>query len=149
MSRYDLRFATRHPLRWARHWWLHLVVAINFGVLAAAWDQPVFERVFAPNLWPLALTFVAGLVLASALAPFEHRLRATTGAAMLTIGLLRIVAMLEVLYARESEPAVIIALASHSLIVAALGVIWPTWTSACGTAATVEAGADDRGQARA
>jgi hypothetical protein len=145
VSRYDVRFFRRHPLRWVRHWWLHLVVATILAVLASAWDRPVFDQVFAPNLWPLALTFVAGLVLASALAPFERRMQATTGAALLTIGLLRLAAMLEVLYVGKANAAVVVALACHSAIIAALGVIWPTWTAACGAAATVEAGSDDRG----
>lgn len=149
MSRYDLRYAVRHPLRWVMHWWLHLTVATTLGTLAVAWDHQVFDQTFVPNLWPLAAMFVAGLVLASALAPFERRLQAVAGAALITLGLLRVGAMLEVLYVGEASRGVVIALASHSMLLAALGVIWPSWTAACGAAATVEAGADDRGQGRA
>jgi hypothetical protein len=145
VSRYDLRWAGRHPLRWSRHWWLHLIVAATLAILAAAWDQPVFDQTFAPNLWPLAATFVAGLVLASALAPFERRLQATCGAALITLGLARVAAMAEVFYAGHSDRAVIVALGSHAVLIAVLGVIWPTWSAACGAAATVEAGNDDRG----
>lgn len=149
MSRYDLRYFRRHPISWVVHWWLHLLVATSLGVLAAAWDQPVFDQVFVPNLWPLFATFVAGLVLASALAPFERRLQAVSGAALITLGVLRLAAMMEVLYVGQAARGVVVALAAHSVMLAALGVVWPTWTAACGASATVQAGADDRGQGRA
>ncbi|MFA9432899.1 MULTISPECIES: hypothetical protein [unclassified Egicoccus] len=145
MSRYDLRFAARHPLRWVRHWWLHLVVALTLVVLAAAWDAPVFEAAFAPNLWPLGAMFVAGLVLASSIAPFEPKMQATAGAALITLGLLRLGAMIEALWVDKADSALLISLACHAIVIAALGVIWPSWTAACGAAATVEAGEDDRG----
>ncbi len=59
--------------------------------------MPVFDAAFAPNLWPLGTMFVAGLVLASAIAPFEPKMQATAGAALITLGGLRALAMVEAL----------------------------------------------------
>jgi len=70
---------------------------------------------------------------------------ATTGAAMIAIGVLRAVALVEVYVAGIASRPVVATLAIHALAIAVLGAMWPTWTAACGARATVEAGTDDRG----
>lgn len=145
MSRYELRWARRHPLRWVSIWWLHLLVAAMLAVLSVTWTADAFAIVTVATAWPLLLSWVGGLVLATTLAPFSRRLVAATGAAMITFGVLRAIALIEVMIHSDATTEVVVALTVYSLLVAALGAMWPTWTAACGARATVEAGADDRG----
>lgn len=145
MSRYDLRFAARHPLKWMKHWWLHLAVATMFCILATVWTAPQFERVLQPNLWPIGAGALAFGVVLSALAPWERRLQTVVAAALITFGILRAIALLEVAVGEPRLLPIAISLAVHALGISSLGVIWPDWTTACAGNATVEAGSDDRG----
>jgi len=145
MSRYDLRWATRHPGRWLSFWWLHATVAAIFVLIAVAWTDPVFERVLQPNVWPVVMGAVASLVVASALAPFERRLQAVVGATLVTLGITRAAAMVDVWSQGEVPAALLVVLGLHALLVSALGTVWPEWTLACGTRATVEAGREGTG----
>lgn len=145
MSRYELRYAARHPLRWARHFWLHLTLSALLALLAIAWGDPIFDQAAFAPLWPLLLSWLAGLIIATSLAPFSRWLLAVTGAAMMTVGILRALALSEVWLYGDATQAVVLALIVKEGLLFALGAVWPTWTRACGAGATVEAGADDRG----
>lgn len=145
MSRFELRYAVRHPMRWVRHFWLHLAVGAMLATLASTWGDAIFQQVAFAPAWPILLAWVGGLVIATSLAPFSRWLLAVTGAAMMTVGLLRGVALTEVLLYRDVNSAVVTALLVKEGFLFALGAVWPTWTRSCGAAATVEAGADDRG----
>ena len=145
MSRYDLRFAWRHPLRWLRIWWLHLALAGICLATAWVWTADIFAQVLQPNLWPIAMGVVAGLIVASAIAPFDYRLRAVVGAAIITLGVVRAGAMAEVFLFGDANRHVVAVLGLHALILAAVGAVWPEWTAACASRATVEAGREDRG----
>jgi hypothetical protein len=54
VSRYDLRYAAKHPLVWLRFWWVHLTVCGMFVTLAVVWTHPLYSRVLGPPLWPIA-----------------------------------------------------------------------------------------------
>lgn len=145
MSRYDLRFAWRHPLRWLRIWWLHIALTGICVATAFIWTTDIFAQVLQPNLWPIGMGVVAGLILSSAIAPFDYRLRAVVGASLITIGVLRAAAMGELWIFGDANQNVVAVLGLHALILAAVGVVWPEWTAACASRATVEAGREDRG----
>jgi hypothetical protein len=149
VTRFEVRFALRHPLRWLRCWWLHLAVTIMLVGLALTWTADVFAQVLQPNLWPLAAAAAGALCVASALAPYVRPVQALTGTALIALGLLRALAMVEVGIAATGENVVPLAIAYgiHALLLAALGVVWQDWTRACALRSTVEAGRDDRGRA--
>jgi hypothetical protein len=140
VSRYDLRYAAKHPLVWLRFWWVHLTVCGMFVTLAVVWTHPLYSRVLGPPLWPIAAGGLAAMVLASALAPFSKELQATAAASMVTFGIIRVLAMVEIAWHEPNLAPLAVAFAVHAGGVAVLGVVWPTWTAAVGARATVEAG---------
>lgn len=144
MTRFDVRFVLRHPLRWARHWWVHLAVACLLFTIAGAWTSDVYEPVRAGMGWPIAVGSVATFVLASALAPLETKLVATVGATMTTLGVVRALAYIEVAVTSDVSTALLVSLSAKWLIIAALGMVWPVWTAEAATAAAVDAGREDR-----
>lgn len=143
MSRFDLRFAVRHPLRWLRHWWLHVGVACALWTIAGSWTIGTVATVLGVQVWPIILGAVGALVLASALAPFARRLQAACAAALIVVGILRATALLAAI-SYGADPPVMIAAAMLWLIISALGLTWETYTTTVGTRSTVEAGDDDR-----
>ena len=145
MSKYDLRWAIRNPGSWLAIWWLHVVVTVILVLIAVAWTAPVFGRVYQPNLWPIGMGAVAALTLAASFAPFERRLQAAVGAALVVMGIGRAVAMAEVWFNNDVNGPAIAVFALHSLLISVVGVLWPDWTVACGTRGTIEAGREGMG----
>jgi len=145
MSRYDLRWAVRNPGSWLAIWWLHVVVTAILVLIAVAWTAPIFGRVVRPNLWPIGMGAVAALTLAASFAPFERRLQAAVGAALIVMGVVRAVALVDVWFSHDVNGPALAVFALHSLFIAVVGVLWPDWTVACGTRATVEAGREGMG----
>jgi hypothetical protein len=145
MSSYALRFLRRHPIRWATYWWLHLAVTALLLVIAWAWTRPVYDPVIAGPVWSLGLSVVAGLVLSTALAPLQNRLVALAATGMITVGLLRTLAYVEVAFQTDVAPALLTSLSAKWLLIAALGVVWPVWTRQAAVSSAVEAGEDELG----
>lgn len=145
MSRFELRWAWRHPYQWLRRFWTHLALSAVLIGLSFVWSSETFSIAVTPAVWPVALTWVAALIFATSIAPFSKKLRAVTGASMVTLGTVRAAAVVQVLVSTDVTPPVLYALIFHDIILALVGVIWPEWTVACGGDATVEAGRDDRG----
>ena len=146
MSRYDIRWAIRNPGQWFAIWWLHLIVTVILTLIAVAWTAPVFEQVVNPNLWPIGMGAVAALTIASSFAPFERRLQAATGAALIFMGIARAAAMAEVWFNNDVNGPALAVFGLHSLFIAVIGVLWSDWTVACGTRGTVEAGREGMGE---
>lgn len=149
MSRFDLRWAARHPLRWLRHWWLHVAAAGCLWGIGTAWTEGVVAPVAGLHMWPLFVFGVGCFVFASALAPFSRRLTAFTGATLVALGITRAIAFASVIATGRGDIPVLTAAGLLWLLVAALGIIWPDYTRARGAESTVEAGWDDQEGPRA
>ena len=150
MTRNDLRWIRRHPLRWLSYWWPILVLAAALGSIAATWTDPTFSIVLLDPLWPIALGVVAALILATTVAPFHHRLRVLAGAGLIILGVFRVFLYLEVILLgggalTPEQTAQLIVQIAHWIIIALVGASLPAFIADMGLRATVEAGRDDRG----
>lgn len=149
VTRNDLRWARRHPLRWLAHWWPVLTLSAALTFIAATWADPTFSIVRLDLLWPVALAACAAVVLAAAVAPFHRRLRNLAGAGLVTVGVFRVVFYIDAIVLLDptaAQAAQLAVQAAHWLIIALVGLALPSFVAETALRATVEAGRDDRGR---
>lgn len=153
MSRFEFRWARRHPSRWLSLWWPVLAISISLAAIAILWTDDTFQVVRWPNLWPVVLSVAATLVAVTTIVPFSRRLAAIAGGSLVTIGVLRVIGYIDALLTADAGSSVdttraryaLAALAVHWVIVSLVGVVLPTLVAEIATRVTVEAGSDDRG----
>lgn len=148
MSRYDIRWAARHPVRWLGYWWPVLTLAAALWLIAATWTDPTFTIVRLDALWPAALATVAAFIVAAAIAPFRHPLRIVAGASLITVAVFRVILYLDVILVAgvpSAQAAQLTVQIGHWILAGLIGVALPTIIGDIGLRATLEAGRDDRG----
>ena len=148
MSRYEIRWIRRHPLRWLRLLWLPWVVAVVLGAKAFVVAEPVFSVTTASRAWPVLLALLAGVILACAVAPLNSRLQAVAAAMLFSVGILRVLTYAHTLVRADLSDggqAIAVGFALHWTLIAAMAAWWPTVIEAAGREMAVAAGADDRG----
>lgn len=148
MTRFDLRWIRRHPLRWARLMWLPWIAAAVMAGKAVVIDDPIYSVTAASDAWPVLLATLAGVLLACAVVPLNTRLQAFAGAFLFGVAVLRVLTYLDALVRAGLDnggQAIVIGFTLHWVLIAALAGWWPIVIETAGRQMTVEAGADDRG----
>lgn len=149
MTRFEIRWLRRHPLRWARVMWLPWLLALLLVLKAIVIAEPVFAVVSVSELWPVILGMTGGVVLTSAFAPLEPRLQAAVAAILFGVSVLRLLTYVHTLAlagaALSADARMIVAgFMIHWAVMAALAAWLPVLLEEAGRRMTVEAGRDDR-----
>lgn len=143
MGSTDVRYARRHPFRYAGFFWPHLIVAAALVVNGLAISAPIFDVTIAHGFWPPGMYVVAVLVLGSAARPLSHRVQAGAGAALFSLAVFRIIAYLQTIAAGtvpERFDPVVWSFIAHWVLAAVVAVLWPRVSELSALRATTAAG---------
>lgn len=144
MSRIDVRWLLRHPIRWANAVGFQLFVAALLIVKAVLITDPVWDVTQWSHLGPLTLVFAAGMIVASAVAPADRRLQMVTMFTLLGVATWRVATYLLLIAADISPTTTLLAEAFiiHWAWVGAIATRWPIISTKAALVVTVEAGRD-------
>lgn len=144
MSRIDVFWALRHPLRWAYAVGFHLFVAGLLTSKAVLITDPLFDVTRWAHIGPIVLMFAAGMVVASAVAPADRRLQIATAATLIGLASWRVFTYLLLIASDVSANTAVIAQAFilHWAWVGAIATRWPIISTKAALIVTVEAGRD-------
>lgn len=149
MSRFELRWVRRHPLRWIRIAWWHWTIAALLGAKAVVITNDVWQVTPADRYWPIVLGIAAAVAATSAVAPRDERLQVFTSAVLFFIAVARAVTYLAVVLSPTSEAVNAVALAFAILwfLIATVATRWELLSRIAGAHLAHEAMQDDRGRA--
>lgn len=146
MSRFELRWIGRHPLRWLRLMWLPWTLAAVLLGLAWIVRDPLYDVLRGASLWPLLLSATAGAIAMSALAPLDERVQAVTGGLLVGLATLRVITLGVAATQMDGNARTLaVDLGLHWIVLLAVGAAWPRYLRSVGRVLTVAAGEDDRG----
>lgn len=148
MSRFELRWIKRHPLRWIRIAWWHWTIAVLFAAKAAIITNDIWQVTPADRYWPIVLGGAAFLSATSAVAPRDERLQMFTSVVLFFIAAMRAATYVAVLATPTSETVNSLAAAFtiHWLIIATVATRWELLSRIAGAHLAAEAMQDDRGR---
>lgn len=150
MSRVDLRWIVRHPLRWIRAAWWHWLIAIVLLLKAVLITDPLWDVTATAHLWPIVLGFCAAMCIASSIALSDHKLQRATAITLFTVAMIRAVTYGMLVLGGESHTTDVLAraFALHWFLIAVTATRWPVISTQARLSVTVQAGEDALGRLR-
>lgn len=148
MSRYDLRWAWRHPVGWLRVVWFPLLLAVSLAAWAGIVREPVFDVLVGSAAWPLIFAWTSGVLALSTVAPLDQKIQVVAAGSLAAVATLRAVSYTLALATADLSAAgvqVAAALWLHWTVMVGVAVLLPRLLEVAGRRMTAEAGADDRG----
>lgn len=151
MSRINLRFIARHPVKWARVCWFHWTVALLLLLNAVLIVDELWAVTSLARYWPIPLTVAATMCVASSVALSHARLQTVTALTLFGVATWRASTYL-LLWAADTSTSVDLlsqAFALHWLLLAAVATRWPIISTRAALDVSAQAGHDDQGPLRA
>ena len=148
MSRYDLRWACRHPAGWLKTVWFPALLSAVFAGQAVLVREPVYDVLPGAGVWPLILAWTGGMLLLSTVAPLDERVQAVAAGSLFAVAVLRMFSYGWALaFGPLTDNGVRFAtgLMLHWLVIAAVALVLPRTLETAGREMTARAGVDDRG----